>query len=644
MPRDVTQSDKPKPLFSVAGYYRLRNYNISIYPYLQKGMRFDAKVGQLGLGARQRFFFELWLNMVHERSIDAFRVRAMNPLNSLQEMLKVTAPGSPANASDVRRIFIEANYVLSSSPVLATGKFEPAREELAQVLTEALAKQKDGKDAAMNASFPLVEAYGRELVEILRGKFVEESISWLRDALTPPSPAPAAGSGHQLDPEFARIDLVVGHLLSSLVGDGWSLESLFSLARATTLNGATDPAGSPFDFVEAVDWMFDRITREPTPYKVIFSISQVSKTTEIPGRVGDITFSKNPPDLGPNSNEQSKRYAHASGAKLFATMVVEAKDGRIAGMQAATHIEQVLDIVRYDFERNNLVLSDTFLVEKDDRHMLLELARTVPNPALEGASTLQQFMQQLQDLVTSGALESDSKERIYSAFRLYRTGAESKNLENKLVNWWTALEFFIKAGGQGGIGDAVENALTPVVVVDYLAKHLAAVLSALNSMKAELREKPDSDPIALKDLPLQAFYKMCKDKTWQNLILTALSASPYVQYQTDAFFRKINNPKDVAAALTRHEQNVRWQIQRIYRARCDIVHSAGRIAQPILLCANLESYLKLLLDTFLRSLHQHATLRTPKEFFDRKRHSLSRLIADLSAGKDDYLINILPSR
>ncbi|EKS72023.1 hypothetical protein BURK_009331 [Burkholderia sp. SJ98] len=73
--------------------------------------------------------------------------------------------------------------------------------------------------------------------------------------------------------------------------------------------------------------------------------------------------------------------------------------------------------------------------------------------------------------------------------------------------------------------------------------------------------------------------------------------------------------------LGRVEQGLRWHLQRIYRARCDIVHSAGRMLNIALLCANLEAYLKSVLTALLAAFGRVPTLASPTEFFLRAEHT-----------------------
>jgi hypothetical protein len=86
-------------------------------------------VQQHGLTARQHFFCECWFNLVHEASLDAFRVRAMNPLNIVRELLRMV-DGGHANESDVGRVTAEAVEILAHPMIMSDDTFRASASHL----------------------------------------------------------------------------------------------------------------------------------------------------------------------------------------------------------------------------------------------------------------------------------------------------------------------------------------------------------------------------------------------------------------------------------------------------------------------------------------------------------------------------------
>ena len=606
-------------------------------------MRHDKQVStDHQLLPRQAFFSNCWFNMVHERSLDSYRVRTMNPQNILRELLVMFE--AHANDHDRIRVAQEAVLVLAEKHILKVPTY-------ARLVVDILAllRPMTGSDKRQNEiqkekgkfvkNGLLIQALARELLHHLEQSFIQSSLEWLHLVI---KIVPAAQ--RSVDEEnlaLLGIDVVTGNLLSSLIDKGWSLESLFILHQqilipTLPLKPKAGDGARDYSFADAFADVRARLVSAQKFYTVIFAVLNVSKPDLFPAQIAGIKFQSTPPKVGDTSNDYARSYAKPADNKLFATVIVEAQDGRAAGMKASEKIGHILDLVRFEYERRDILLKKQFLLEKEGgRFTRLTIPTGVPNPSDDWQpAELAVFVQQLEDLVSSGTLPEDAKDRIYAAFRLYRLGADTRNFENKLVNWWTATEFLVKGGNGGGpIGDGVENAVVPVLSLTYVPKHLIAFQAMFAQMKVEVREPDTGATINFRELTLTAFYQLLIHAHMEVEIADACANSSYLWMKLRPFMAALKDPEKLEAMLRSHEEKLGWNIQRIYRARCDIVHSAQRRINAALLCAHLEFYLKVTLRALLYSLHSVPTLRDPKEFFERQRYTCLRLHSDLK-GKD----------
>jgi hypothetical protein len=145
---------------------------------------------------------------------------------------------------------------------------------------------------------------------------------------------------------------------------------------------------------------------------------------------------------------------------------------------------------RFEYDRANIAVSEQFGVPMSTAAgwRLLPIPKVVPNPQSSVSSAeLNAFAQNVGRLVTADRFSEEGRDRVLSAFRLYRTGADTASFENKLVNWWTGLEFLAKGmGGTGSIGGAVEDTVTPILMGVSVINHLPRIarcssISRLNS-------------------------------------------------------------------------------------------------------------------------------------------------------------------
>jgi hypothetical protein len=147
--------------------------------------------------------------------------------------------------------------------------------------------------------------------------------------------------------------------------------------------------------------------------------------------------------------------------------------------------------------------------------------------------------------------------------------------------------------------------------------------------------------VLLKQLDGAALFSLFRNGATHASLLGAVNAEPFVHAHLEEFLASLSSEKKILEILKTHEQRLRWHIQRIYRARCDIVHSAERVVAAALLCANLEFYLKSTLTSLLQALKVSPHIASPKEFFDRQVHAYGRLLDGLDNNDSSRLLAAL---
>lgn len=629
-------------------------------------MRHDKHLSPaLNLTERQDYFMNCWFNMVHQASVDSYRVRVMNPENVLQELLKMYEL-QVADDNDRRRVAEEALEIFKGEPILKNGKYA-VLEDLTELLNQAIkAKTKESDDVPQdktkaNGFFKhstLIQSFANELLVALRTNFLMDCFDWLESTLDNDDSSLSDDQKMEL---YAAIERVCRNLLSIALNDGSSLESLFQHYRglkkmpdeAEAISEAPSKIHEPptlpvesYDFMERFRKMRMHLTAPKKGHKLVFVLTD-AKPQQFPEKIGNLSFSTTPPAALPASTEKEARYLKRS--RFFVTATVEGRDGRAAGMIGYRQIGQILDLVRFEYDRSSVKLRAQFLLEDEDsnRHVLLHIPQIIPNPETElPPQKLEEFVDHLNGLVQREAMLSESKDRIFAAFRLYRVGADADIFENKLVNWWTALEYLAKGSksNSGSIGGSVEAALAPTLFLAYLPKHLAVYRAMFKDMNGTITT-PDGETIDIGTLTNKELYLLFKEQA-NHIALQELCASrPYLWHHLKPFMDAISTPTKLSELLKGHEQRLRWQIQRIYRARCDVVHSGHLVVNASLLCANLEYYLQVTLNSMLRSFQTVTTLRGPHEFFERTRHMHERITQQLAAkpASDALLIQSLNS-
>ncbi|EKS9794212.1 MULTISPECIES: hypothetical protein [Burkholderia] len=587
-------------------------------------MKHDPRLAQYPLTREQSVFASVWYNMTYAYSLDSHRVRVMHAVNILEELMRLTTLPHASN-EDRWMVAREAIGILESEAALKREALNAATTGIRTLLGKSFGEKFD--KGAIEKGRALLESHLREYVDLLRRYYVDEVIQGLHDAVLAPDARP--------EPErFKEIRSLTGSLISCLIARGQSIEGLYQLYRQVLV--PIKPQKKAYVFAQRFDLLKKLITSESRAWRACFAIDGVTDTRSFPPQIGDIVFNPEAPEeMGalPGMKEQ--------GHRLFAYGWADAIDARTAGQLVHDRINRVLDLVRFEYDRANIVVSDQFAVPKPTGPdwRLLPIPKVVPNPQSSvSPEELDAFARNVGRLVTGERFSREGRDRVLAAFRLYRMGADTTSFENKLVNWWTGLEFLAKGmSGSGPIGDAVEDSVTPVLMGVSVINHLTAYREVLLEHSVELVDTPSGQPIALKELDCAQLYDVLAQPAHRRTVNDRLRDVPLTQMRFDQFIGFLASPGDMNTFLGRAEQGLRWHLQRIYRARCDIVHSAGRMVNIALLCANLEAYLKSALTALLAAFGRIPTLASPTEFFIRAEHSYANARETLGRGNTGAL-------
>ena len=183
--------------------------------------------------------------------------------------------------------------------------------------------------------------------------------------------------------------------------------------------------------------------------------------------------------------------------------------------------------------------------------------------------------------------------------------------------------------------------LVPVLSRTYIAKHLHSFRVALLDFGVTFTDPIKQEVVPLKGMPLGQLYQLFKRADFRGQVLPLLEKQVFMAETFAKFLSDLASPQKLYERNAVHEQRLKWQLQRLWRARCNIVHSADKTVSAALLCANLEYYLKSALMSLLKDLRDIPTLSGPKEFFDRQACAYQLLQESLKDGKDDELVRNL---
>jgi hypothetical protein len=541
----------------------------------------------------------------------------MNSQNILRELYGLIQKNLPKIDEDIKKVAEEFLQIIGKDNIIQN-HFNQHIERINPLLKDYNAKHKS-----------IISFYLKDFINNIKTQYKELILSELEKAIYHGG-------------ELVDIYHYTGALLSTLIDEGHSIEGLFSISQNIFIDNKSSPAKS---FKDNFDFFKKIISRENSTYEIIFRLEGCKKSNLLPPQVASLALQK---DFSiKTDDERVKSFLSPGQGVIFAILQVKSQDDRSAGIIAKKFLDEILDLIRFELEQELISTSPEYISvrkEKDDAR-IYRLPVHIPNPQKNiQPEDFVKFTRSIDDIFKNESIERESLEKIKSAFRFYRMGRDSEQFENKLLNWWTGLEYLVRKGEQGPIIQEVEKKLTCTLSLNYLSKHLESyknTLSFCNIMPSE-NACAQYNISNYRELSLKDFFLLIKDQHEHTHICQGLlPAFPQVHFHATWFKDQIKDTEATSKFISRHEERLSWHIFRIYRTRCDIAHSAEYTLNLTLLCANLEYYLKSILFFTIMQFGKYNAIQSLKELFERTEWAYKRLKDELKINKDNYLIYFL---
>ena len=570
----------------------------------------------------EKFFLELWHGMAHELSLDSHRVRCLNARTIIRELDQELRIGR-AKPDEFHDLCAEADEILTRDPLVATsfarhlGLIQPLLK------TPPIPdEKKKEKDAAQEQKLRELRFIVADFSAALERGYFKQLLEILPDTIV--------GGDNK------KTEAVVGALLSDLVDQGWPLETLFSWVDLFFQKKKLPQYDT---FAANLRFLIQQLNWGKQDYKVILRLSGSSKLSDF-GDFAGFNFRRTA-GFVPTSGHL-KKLAFEQPNASFAETNVKGVDFISAAISAREKFEASLDQMRFNFLPSPLKVEERCFVERSDgRSELVTVRHLVPNPHhhLE-PKAFREFADDMTKKLGRNTVEPESRERLEAAIRHYRFGSDADTYKDKFLNWWMGLEFLSHVTEGDRIGQSVARHASDALLQRYLYR---LVSDAVGTIKAQ-EIAWDADLIAgsgaatLNDLEYVGALKLLQAPGLVTKLASGFPNNPVAAMRIEQLAARLQDPKKTAEALAAHQRHLLWQLGRLYRIRCCIVHgSAVRFKLP-LFTANMEFYLKELIIVCLRSLTLNPQVVSLREVFQRAAFARQRLDAELRAAPNAEVV------
>ncbi|HEY6872925.1 MAG TPA: hypothetical protein VI298_09395 [Geobacteraceae bacterium] len=556
----------------------------------------------------EAFLIELWYSMTHQKSLDSYRAKCMNSRMLLRELAEELAIGI-IKPCDLKGVCAETDDVLTADPVIK-GHFPNLFNRILPFLrTPPQADEKYKKDDDKGKEFIFI---ANDFSASLEKRYWESSCSVLLDALD--------------KGDLESLKIVMSNIIADLIDKGWPIETLFSWHN----HFLSPEVRKQYSFNQNLKFMLEVFSNESQQFEVTLRLTG-SENLKSLGEFHNFTFVDVPKNLG---EKAPPKFKTANKIVCFAQTTVNDSDFLSAAINAKESFEQFIDLLRFDYEPYSLKIDQLCHVKRiSDGKIVLPVVKTViPNPnSNSDHSTFMLFMEGLKALSEKRSLEESTRRKIRGAIRQYRFGRDSENYKDKFLNWWMGLEAVAHIGRGNSIGEVVSYNVSRVMVLPYLARLLGDVLTTMKY--GQVGWQPELKAFCsgkeLQDLTSYDLLSIIQSDPQRTKLLQSFERIPTLHFRAAQLFPALIDPAETLSKIEAHLHHLEWQMARLYRIRCCVVHGSDVRFRIGLFAANLEFYLKETVKYLIYSLCNNGHVKNLDEVYSRASISYYRTVERL---------------
>jgi hypothetical protein len=581
----------------------------------------DAKILDAAkLAEHERLFVELWYSMTHILSLDSYRARCMNSRTIVRELSEELRIGLVSDL-ELKELCAEADEILASDPVIKA-RFTAANRAITPFLSSPPIV-KDAKEKNNRATFGPWRKFmltAEDFSVALEQDYFRQLIAALPLAIRPNNEE--------------EIHSLLGSLLSDLLDRGWTIDSLYRWHTKFLSN----EDGNTYSFEKNLTFLLTQLSRDKQEFRVSLRLTGSNKLSSI-GAFHSLNLAPTITLVAKTGAE--KRFAEPNSLVTFATTTVQAVDAVSAAIETRTMAEQLLDLMRFEYEHRNVVrIEDQCYVRRnqDGRSELLRIRHAVPNPreAVDD-DDFHRFLRDLDGLTNKPRLAPAACRQLNAAIHHYRLGSDGEDYQHKFLTWWMGLEALTVTVQGKPIGETVTHNVSRAMMRRYVFRLIRDLLTTLKHLRIEwLAELAGHAGCAtLNDLTISQLLTLLQSNTHAEKLWQLCAGHPMVPSRGKSIEKALSSPKAMLENLRKHVRHLEWHVARLYRIRCCIVHGSPIRFQLGLFAANLEFYLKELIRFTLASFRDNDHIESLEELFHRVAVMYDRTSTDLEDQHSD---------
>lgn len=525
----------------------------------------DSRLRQKNVDNKYIFFFQRWQELLESRTLDMYQYNILNTYVACVELIDViekTMSGLLTSRINVDDCKDEALSIVKCDEIL-----EKHNRPLRNLLLRILGSKIDGKARGDI----LDDKNGAQYISLNRLKFQLQTpvrqleqhyLSYVLEELKASIDAQ----------DKAKTEICMKALISQCISMGWSTKGLFLLSELFEGEKSELEKWTAFK---------NRITTDGnTFFEIYYSIKIETRpgmgAENVRDTIRAVGLRINIGSEIINSDENRRDlYSKLSAETTYIISEVSAADLYSAVLAVINTLNSKLSIATfYNTISPWIANSPQIVAYNKSSHTALALRLTDIFKTYDYIDSNNGVFEDTNRIFTNGAKEHITT-KLSAAFAYTNLSRSSLFQETKYISLWIALESVMRTGQYSDIISHVKFVLPEILCIRYFYRMVRNFSEDCIrcGFKTETSIGIDMQSANKKELVKQLIC-IFRDSQAYQVLHTRCSANSLLDYHCSEIHELLNDPTAIIQKFEHYTQKIRWHIQRLYRIRNEITHSA----------------------------------------------------------------------
>ena len=519
----------------------------------------------------QKYFLEKALELLHGKTLDTYRVRIHNPKTIIKELMNICIDiedGKLKYDNYAAMAASEAIKLIESSSFVKFSSI--SRKYYLNLLNKPT---RENYSTIIHASKIIIrenESYAESLFSEMLRCIITNNLT-----LEP---------GAEL---YEKIDRLLNHYLIELIDIGYSKQYLYKFISSIFcgIEG--------YSFFQRLLIFKSLTSRSSESFNVIIGL--FSPTQE------KTKFSIKDPQIQELDKSNRTRFASITNQTVSTfleehknhslyTIPVQSQDYISALLLARDIFSRNLDILHLGYSTVKFEILDSAIPigEKEPSKATINPINYSIDGFYRSKYSVYENIYNKLDKLDNHRIKEESLRKVYYGIRYLRIGTESTEIETKFLGYWIGLEYLFSTP------DAKQQTIQRIKT--YFVKCHALIYFKRNLLEFHRTLFKSELYKYLKSYSNNLYY-LTEENTYHTIIKN--STFPILSNRAHYFLDRLQNPKLLRSTIERHENNLMWNLTRIYRLRNEIVHDAASKPNISIITSHLRYYLTFILNSII---------------------------------------------